>query len=81
MISNVPGPAEQLYLRGRPLVEVLPSGAVTPNHNLNMPMVSYNGTLFIAVSTDPDVVPDGSGFAEDLEESFAELHAAAERVS
>ena len=81
MISNVPGPAQQLYLRGRPLVEVLPSGAVTPNHNLNMPMVSYNGTLFIAVSTDPDVVPDGSGFAEDLEESFAELHATAERVS
>jgi diacylglycerol O-acyltransferase / wax synthase len=81
VISNVPGPAKRLYLRGRPLLEVLPSGVVMPHHNLNMPMVSYNGTLFIAVSTDPDVVPDGAGFAKDLEASFAELHATAERVS
>ena len=73
VISNVPGPAEQLYLRGRPLREVLPSGTTTPRHNLNMPMVSYNGTFFIAISTDPDTVPDGAGFAKDLEDSYAEL--------
>jgi hypothetical protein len=49
----------------------------TPRHGLNMPMVSYNGTLFIAVSSDPDVVPDGAGFAADLQAAFAELHKAA----
>jgi hypothetical protein len=77
VISNVPGPRDCLYLRGRPLVEVLPSGMTTPRHGLNMPMVSYHGTLFIAVSSDPDVVPDGAGFAADLEAAFAELRDAA----
>lgn len=77
VISNVPGPRDRLYLRGRPLVEVLACGMTLPHHNLNMPMISYNGTLFISIGTDPDVVPDGDRFAADLEASFAELHAAA----
>jgi WS/DGAT/MGAT family acyltransferase len=77
VISNVPGPSVPLYFRGRQLLEVLPSGMTTPVHGLNLPMVSYNGTLFIAVASDPDVVPDAAGFAADLEASFAELSEAA----
>lgn len=77
VISNVPGPSKPLYLRGRPLVEVLPAGMTMPHHGLNMPMVSYNGTFFIAISSDPDVIPDPAGFAADLEASFAELGQAA----
>jgi WS/DGAT/MGAT family acyltransferase len=77
LISNVPGVGHRLFLRGRPLVEVLASGLTTERHGLIMPMVSYNGTLFITVGTDPDVVADGARFAAYLEQSFAELHAAA----
>jgi diacylglycerol O-acyltransferase len=76
IISNVPGPSEQLQLLGRPLVEVLAAGLTSARHGLNIPMVSYNGTMFMAIGTDPDVVPDGAGFAADLEQSFAELHRA-----
>jgi WS/DGAT/MGAT family acyltransferase len=81
VISNVPGPSERLYFRGRPLLEVLPSGMTAPYHGLNMPMVSYNGTLYICVATDPEVVPDGAGFAADLEASFAELYEAAAAIA
>jgi len=82
LISNVPGPSKPFYLRGRPMVEVLPAGATMVRHGLNIVMVSYNGTLFISVCTDPDVVPDAAGFAADLEASFAELHeSAATRVA
>src|SRR5207245_4617776 len=81
IISNVPGPSEQLYLLGRPLLEVLAGAPTTARHGLTIPMVSYNGTMFLAIGTDPDVVPDGAGFAADLEAAFAELHrAGAERA-
>ncbi|THV16008.1 wax ester/triacylglycerol synthase family O-acyltransferase [Nocardioides caeni] len=73
VISNVPGPGTPYYLRGRKLVEVLPSGTTMPRHGLNLVMISYLGTLFVAVSSDPDVVPDAAGFASALEHSFAEL--------
>ena len=76
VISNVPGPRRPYYLRGRELVEVLACGSTMPRHGLNLVMISYVGTLFIAVSSDPDVVPDAAGFAADLKASFAELHEA-----
>lgn len=79
VISNVPGPSTPLYLRGRRLLEVLPCGATMPRHGLNMVMISYCGTLFCAVGSDPDAVPDAAGFATDLSESFAELLADATR--
>jgi diacylglycerol O-acyltransferase / wax synthase len=77
VISNVPGPSTPYYLRGRRLVEVLACGSTMPRHGLNLVMISYLGTLFVAVSSDPDVVPDAVGFAADLEASFAELYDAA----
>ncbi|MCR1783207.1 WSD1 family O-acyltransferase [Nocardioides carbamazepini] len=77
VISNVPGPRTPHYLRGRRLVEVLACGSTMPRHGLNLVMISYVDTLFIAVSSDPDVVPDAAGFAADLEQSFAELREAA----
>lgn len=73
VISNVPGPSTPFYLRGRRMVEVLACGSTMPRHGLNLVMISYNGTLFIAVSSDPDVIPDAAGFATDLKESFLEL--------
>ena len=81
VISNVPGPSKPLYLRGRELLEVLPSGATMPRHGLNLPMLSYNGVLYIAVTSDPDVVTDGAGFAADLRASFGELRDAGAAVA
>ncbi|WP_157538541.1 WS/DGAT/MGAT family O-acyltransferase [Nocardioides sp. Root79] len=73
VISNVPGPGTPYYLRGRKLVEVLACGSTMPRHGLNLVMISYVGTLYVAICSDPDVVPDAAGFAADLEASFAEL--------
>jgi len=45
LVSNVPGPAKALYLKGAKLEEMYPISALTPSNHLNITLYSYDGRL------------------------------------
>ncbi|WP_344931507.1 wax ester/triacylglycerol synthase family O-acyltransferase [Zhongshania borealis] len=45
LVSNVPGPAKPLYLKGAKLEEMYPLSALTPSNHLNITLYSYDGRL------------------------------------
>lgn len=75
--TNVPGPRQQLYLLGRPLLRMLPYVPLGMNQLITVAIVSYNGHLDCGITADYDKVPDVELVAEGIEESLSALvHAA-----
>ncbi len=77
--TNVPGPQAPLYFSGRKLLAWRPLGINAANIGLFNAILSYNQTLTISATVDPQLVPDPWFYTDCLKESFAELLAAAER--
>lgn len=76
IVTNVPGPGVPLYCRGARLLETYPVVPLGPNFGLSVAILSYDGTLSIGVTTDPDLVPDVEVLAEGIEAGLATLDAA-----
>jgi len=57
-VTNLRGPAEPLTLGGASLRAVLPVPATTGNVPVTFAVLSYAGTLWLTVLSDPAVVPD-----------------------
>ena len=57
-VTNLRGPAEPLTLGGASLRAVLPVPATTGNVPVTFAALSYAGTLWLTVLSDPAVVPD-----------------------
>jgi diacylglycerol O-acyltransferase / wax synthase len=76
-VTNVPGPQFRLYLMGRPLCRLYPLVPIVENTVLGIAIMSYNGRIDFGLLADYDALPDLEDVATALEDSIAELAAAA----
>ncbi len=75
VISNVPGPREQLYWNGAPLLGSYPVSAVFHGFALNITFVSYHGNLDFGIIACRRSVPRVQRLIDYLELSLTELEA------
>ena len=73
VISNIPGPKEQLYWNGAPLLGTYPVSAVFHGFALNITFVSYHGSLDFGIIACRQTVPRVQRLIDHLEASLAEL--------
>ena len=73
VISNIPGPQEQLYWNGAPLLANYPVSAVFHGFALNITFVSYHGNLDFGVIACRQTVPQIERLMDHLEQSLVEL--------
>ncbi|HSP96132.1 MAG TPA: wax ester/triacylglycerol synthase family O-acyltransferase [Candidatus Dormibacteraeota bacterium] len=76
-VTNVPGPQVPLYFLGCQMLTTYPVVPLFENVALVVGLFSYNGGLFWGFTADWETVPDLHDFVSAIEESFAELQAAA----
>lgn len=73
LVTNVPGPAFPLYLRGSRMHELYPYLGPLGGMGLVVAVASYDGNLTITVTADPDLAGDVSAFAEGMEKGMHAL--------
>jgi diacylglycerol O-acyltransferase len=79
-VSNVRGPNVPLYLAGAKLQVFLPVSIAFDGIGLNMTGFSYNGVLWVCFVSCRTMLPDPKFFRECLNEAFAEMLAAAQKL-
>ncbi len=72
LVSNVPGPAEHLYIKGARMEEMHPISTLPPSNLLNITLFSYAGALFFGLIA-TDELPNLERLGTYVEEAFAEL--------
>jgi diacylglycerol O-acyltransferase / wax synthase len=77
IVTNVPGPQMPLYVLGKELEEVYPVAFLPQNHSLAVAIMSYNGKVGFGLLADYDCMEDIEVVSNGLNESLAELEAAA----
>jgi WS/DGAT/MGAT family acyltransferase len=77
IVTNVPGPQFPLYVLGRRLRRLFPVAFLPKDHALAIAIMSYDGGINFGLLGDYDALPDLEVIAAGLEESLAELQAAA----
>jgi diacylglycerol O-acyltransferase len=77
VVTNVPGPQLPLYLAGRRMVDPFPMVPLVKNQGLGIALLSYAGRINFGLVGDYDVMYDLDDFADDVQESLAELAAQA----
>lgn len=77
VISNVPGPQTPLYLAGARMLNYYPVSVVTDGQGMNMTVQSYSGSLDFGLISCRELMPDLWNLMDYVEESLAELGAAA----
>ena len=75
-ISNVPGPAQPLYMMGSKLKYWSIVGPVMDGMGMLVGVTSYDGRLFISPTACREMVPDPAFLVRCIDESFAELQSA-----
>ncbi|MEB3032681.1 WS/DGAT/MGAT family O-acyltransferase [[Mycobacterium] nativiensis] len=80
VISNMKGPAEQLYLAGAPLVAFLGLPILPPGAGLNVTFASVNDTVRIAVGAAPEAVDEPLRLARLMDQAFQRLQATTRRT-
>jgi WS/DGAT/MGAT family acyltransferase len=77
VVSNIPGPATQLYLAGIPVERLYPFGPVIEGNALNVTVLSYKRELLsLGIVGDRKAVPDIEDLAADFHASFEALRKA-----
>jgi WS/DGAT/MGAT family acyltransferase len=77
VVTNVPGPQLPLYAAGSRMTEMFPILPLGEGHALSFALTSYDGGVYYGVTADRDAVADVASIGELVEESLAELVAAA----
>ena len=77
VITNVPGPQMELYVLGRPLVDVFPLAPLARRQALCIAIMSYHGKLNFGLLGDFDAMADLEVLAQGISDSIEELRAAA----
>jgi diacylglycerol O-acyltransferase len=75
--TNVPGPRVPLYALGRRLVEVIPYVPIASTLRTGVAVFTYCGRLTVGITGDFDTAGDVTVLARGIEQSLAELVAAA----
>jgi diacylglycerol O-acyltransferase / wax synthase len=77
VMTNVPGPRQQLYLAGAPIGEMMFWVPQSGRLGLGISILSYNNQVMIGVASDSSLVPDPetivAGFHEELEALKVEM--------
>jgi WS/DGAT/MGAT family acyltransferase len=73
VVTNVPGPQIPLYLAGRRMIDPFPMVPLAKNQGLGIALLSYAGRINFGLVGDFDVMWDLDDFADDVQESLAEL--------
>jgi diacylglycerol O-acyltransferase / wax synthase len=73
ILSNVPGPQEQLYFLGCQLDAMYPLGPIIGGAGLNITVMSLNGELGIGIIACPDLLPDLWCIADAFPDALKEL--------
>jgi diacylglycerol O-acyltransferase / wax synthase len=73
VVSNVPGPPQDLTLLGRRLTAMHPAVPFLHGHALSIGVLSYSGRLQAGIYADADVLPDAVDVARDLEQALDAL--------
>jgi diacylglycerol O-acyltransferase len=76
IVSNVPGPPMTLYIAGARVTTYLPISIVYHGVGVNVSAYSYDGKLFVGVTSCTDLMPDPDLFARDMLEELSALEAA-----
>ena len=81
IVTNVPGAPFQLYLCGAALIDSFSLGPLLPNiglfHIVYSAVQNKKGTVTLSFTACRDMLPDPAFYAQCLQESYDELHAAA----
>ena len=77
VLTNVPGPQEQLYFAGSPLQYMMGWVPQAGNLGLGISILSYNGEIMAGVNTDAGLVPHPQEIIAHCEEELAAMIAAA----
>jgi hypothetical protein len=77
VVTNVPGPQQELYLLGRPLRAIYPVVPLAENQAVGIAVMSYHGRLGFGLLGDLDALPDLGELALLVEDAIGELAAAA----
>ncbi|WGL53020.1 phosphatase PAP2 family protein [Nocardioides sp. BP30] len=81
IVSNMPGPTEQLSMAGIPLVEVYPVLPLAPGSPFVLGALSWHGVLSIGLATDPALIDADRVAAAMVQRLEALGESAAERLS
>lgn len=73
IVSNIPGPAEQLYMKGCPLQAAYPVVPLADHHALSIGMTSVCDRACLGVYADGEAIPDAQRLAQDIDAEIAEL--------
>jgi len=73
VLSNVPGPQEQLYFMGCRLDAMYPLGPIIAGAGLNITVMSLNGRLGVGLISCPDLVADLWDLADTFPAALKEL--------
>jgi len=73
ILSNVPGPQEQLYFLGCRVESMYPLGPLIGGAGLNITVMSYNGNLGIGIIACPDLLPELWDIADAFSDELKEL--------
>jgi diacylglycerol O-acyltransferase len=77
VVTNVPGPQQELYLLGRPLRSIYPVVPLAENQAVGIAVMSYHGRLGFGLLGDLDALPDLGELALLVEDAIGELATAA----
>jgi diacylglycerol O-acyltransferase len=73
ILSNVPGPRDQLYFLGCQIDTMYPLGPIIGGAGLNITVMSLNGELGIGIIACPDLLPDVWCIADAFPDALKEL--------
>lgn len=73
VLTNVPGPREQLYLAGSPLSGSMFWVPQSGRLGVGISILSYNGQVLVGVASDAGLVPDPQRIVSEFETDLAEL--------
>jgi WS/DGAT/MGAT family acyltransferase len=73
VMTNVPGPQEQLHLDGRRIQNVMPWVPRAGRIGMGVSVFSYNGEVRLGVACDANLVPDPDTIIEGFEAEFDRL--------
>jgi WS/DGAT/MGAT family acyltransferase len=78
VISNVPGPAQPLYVAGAKLLSIYSMGPILENIGLNITVWSYLGQMNFGIVACRETMPDLRSLVGHLHDALAELEKAAD---
>jgi diacylglycerol O-acyltransferase / wax synthase len=81
VVSNIPGPPEQMYLCGCPMDAVYPVVPLADRHTVSVGMTTINGRACFGVYSDREALPDAGLLAGCIDTAIGELLASAHSLS